>query len=144
MNCLGQYGIIVLGGRNMVFESLRGNLRSPPIIIGYLSRQSTHEGIKAQLYVLGYRLHFVPILEANGNNNQDRTRIDCLFIKDGHPICGIEVDYSIKAASIRKLLQLGADVEKIIISYGRQAACSKAVYRHRSHLQDIKHFLLHP
>ena len=128
----------------MVYNELRKYLRAPPVVIGYLSRQSKHEGIKAQLYVLGYRLHYLPVLEATANDNQDRTRIDCLFLKDGKPVCGIEVDYSIKAASIRKLLQLDADVEKIIVSYGREAALSKAVYRHKAHLRDIKHFLLHP
>ncbi len=127
----------------MVFENLRGYLRSPPLIHDYLSRLSKHEAIKAQLYVLGYKLHFIPILEANVNNKQDFTRIDCLFLKNGQPVCGIEVDYSIKAKSIQKLLQLGSGVEKIIISYGREAACSKAIYRHKAHLQDIKNFILH-
>ena len=127
----------------MILDDLRNNLRIPTLIKGYLSRQSKHEAIKAQLYILGYRLHFVPILEANGNKNQDKTRIDCLFLKDGNPVCGIEVDYSIKAKSIYKLLQLGSNVEKIIISYGREAACSKAVYRHKKHLKGIEHFLLH-
>jgi len=127
----------------MVRDKLRAHLRTPVVLEGYSSRQSTHEAIKAQLYVLGYRLGLVPILEASGNNHADRTRIDCLLCKSGQPICGIEVDYSIKAASIRKLLQLGTDVEKIIISYGRQAARSKAVYRHKTHLKDIKHFILY-
>jgi len=127
----------------MVIDSLRQYIRIPPCILGYSSRLSKHEAIKAQLYVLAYRLKYTPVLESTPNNSHDLTRIDCLFLKDGKPVCGIEVDYSIKAKSISKLLQLGDGVEKIIISYGRLASCSKAVYRHKSHLKDIKHFILH-
>ena len=128
----------------MIYEELENHLRQPDWIEGYFSRASTHEGIKAQLYILSYQLHLIPILEGNGNNQKDRTRIDCLFFKDDQLICGIEIDYSIKRASIHKLLQLGFGVEKIIISYGREAACSKAIYRHKAHLGDIKQFILHP
>ena len=127
----------------MIFESLRNHIRVPVWKPNYSSKLSTHEAVKAQLYVLGYRLHLTPILEANGNNNKDRTRIDCLFLKDEQLVCGIEVDYSIKKRSIQKLSQLGSSVEKIIISYGKEVACSKAVYRHKSHLGDIKQFFLY-
>ncbi len=144
LTCLRQYGMIVLEVIKMIYDSLRGYLRTPTIVPNYSSGQSTHEAIKAQLYVLGYRLGFTPILEGNGNDHKDNTRIDCLILKDRKPICGIEIDYSIKAASIRKLCQLAPGVEKIIISYGSEAARSKAIYRHKQHLKDIKHFILYP
>lgn len=128
----------------MVYEHLREYLRTPVWVPGYATKLTTHEGIKAQLYILGFRLHLVPILEGNGNNGQDRTRIDCLLLKDRKAICAIEIDYSIKGASIRKLHSLGLGVEKIIISYGKQAAREKAIYRHKEHLRDIKQFFLYP
>ena len=128
----------------MIFEQLRENLRTPYIPSGFSSRLSMHEAIKAQLYVLGFRLHLIPVLEASCNHNADLSRIDCLFLNGNNVICGIEVDYSIKAKSIKKLCQFESEVEKIIISYGREAARSKAVYRHKEHLVDIKHFILYP
>jgi len=127
----------------MVFEKLRNHLKIPYLVNGYLSRRSTHEALKAQLYVLGFKLSCIPILEANLNDNKDKTRMDCLFVKNGNPVCGIEIDYSLNVKSIFKLLQLGSDVEKIIISYGRKAARRKAVYRHKGHLQDIKNYILY-
>ena len=84
----------------MIYEKLREHLRAPILVKDYLSRLSTHEAIKAQLYVLGYRFHLLPILEANVNNHEDTTRIDCLFLQNGLPVCGIEGDYSIKRKSI--------------------------------------------
>jgi hypothetical protein len=107
-------------------------------------KQSTHEAIKAQLYVLGFRLGYISVLEANGTNGKDRKRIDCVFVKNGKIACAIEIDNSLKVNSINKLHQLSDDVEKIIISYGRQAARSKAIYRHKDKLNGIKHFILYP
>jgi hypothetical protein len=128
----------------MVYEQLRQYLRTPVIVQWVSMKQSTHEAIKAQLYVLGFRLGYISVLEANGNNGKDRKRIDCAFVKNGKIACAIEIDNSLKMNSINKLHQLSDDVEKIIISYGRQAARSKALYRHKDKLNGIKHFILYP
>lgn len=125
----------------MIFEKLGKYVRQPVCVTGFSSRLSIHEAIKAQLYVLGYRLHYLPILEAT-TDTTTLNRIDCIYVKNIAIICAIEIDYSIKRKSIDKLLKLSPGVEKIIISYGRRESAWRAVSRHRNSLSEIKHYIL--
>lgn len=78
-----------------------------------------HEAIKAQLYVLAYKLQYIPILEARVVVSAERDgRIDCLFVKyDSTPACAIEVESSVRTKSVTKLIALRDVEERIIISF---------------------------
>ena len=124
----------------MVYEQLNGYIRQPAFIQGLTSRLSIHEAIKSQLYVLGYRLGYLPILEAS-TDKIGQKRHDCVFVSGETVVCAFEIDYSIKLKSIQKLNTLGAGVEKIIISYGRNDAISKAKFRHAAEA-GFKHYVI--
>ena len=122
----------------MIYEKLAGYLRKPYEDDIYSSRLSTHEAIKAQLYVLGYKEGLKPVLEANCDG-----RIDCIYLRGSEPVCGLEVDYSIKKKSIRKLNRLPGDYcEKIIVSYGPIAVLWRAKSRNRGTFNNIRIFKL--
>lgn len=101
-----------------VFEQLPSRLRFPVYSMSYSSSQSIHEAIKAQLYVMGFALHYQPILEATIGLPARGGRIDCVFLDRGEAVCGFEVDSADRKKSIDKLCALPRDAEKIIISFG--------------------------
>jgi len=121
----------------MIYEKLGSYLRKVYVDGFYSSRISIHEGIKAQVYVLGYRELLHPILEADVKIG----RIDCIFLKGDTPVCAIEVDNSIKQKSIEKLKSLPESTEKIIIAYcSSDSTYNKALSRHKGNLNGIRVF----
>jgi hypothetical protein len=127
-----------------VFAELSGYLRVPFYSGVFSSRQTTHDGIKLQLYVLGYRLGYIPILEAviDLGNESRSGRMDCLFLdRSRNVVCGIEIDASYRKKSVAKLRALPWDAEKIIIAFGSNESWL-AVMSDVSCYADIKVFRL--
>ncbi len=123
----------------MVIDEIVSYLRNVYLFERYSTRLSLHEGVKAQLYVLGFKLHLQPIMEARVGIGMKR--VDCLFLdKENNPVCAIEIDGSIKLNSIKKLRSLPDAVEKIVISTGKLGAHQKAYYRNKQLLTNINLF----
>ncbi len=122
----------------MFYELLGEHLRKVYTDDLYSSRRSIHEGLKAQLYVTGYRAGLKPILEARVKDGF----IDCLLLDGkGNTVVAIEVDHGIKKKSIKKLNSLSQDVEKILVSYcADKFTYYRAKTRRKSELGSIKVF----
>jgi hypothetical protein len=115
-----------------VYESLESYLRSPYYNPVYSSRHSRHEAIKAQLYVLGFKLGYLSILEASICGDVRNGRIDCIFVDRGdvnRVVCAFEIDGSLRDKSSVKLLTLPEYTEKIVISFGSVSSWDKMVSR---------------
>lgn len=113
-----------------VFERL-GDLRRPFYDPSWSTRHSSHEAVKAQLYVLGFRWGYLPVLEARALGRLENGRIDCMFLdaQSRDVVCAIEVDGSAREKSLVKLLALGDGIEKIIVSFGSASSWRKMVER---------------
>jgi len=131
-----------------VYEELTGSLREPFYCSPYSNPSSKRCAIKAQLYVLGWKLGFRPVLDARVYVDFRDDQIDCLFL-DVAPrvpriVCGFEVSATAQQKSLDRLLTLWEDAEKIIISFGQDAAWRKMESRRKSFLrpdiEDIKLF----
>lgn len=113
-------------------------LRNPPIIKGVSTDAAYHEGLKAQLYVYGFKEGYWPVLEATPEGFDKRRRIDCVFCdkKTKKIIVAIELDRYIKKRSLEKLISLDSSIQKIIVSYGRR---NNAYYKARQRTKDLRY-----
>ena len=115
-----------------VYETLAGYLRPPYYHPVYSSRHSRHEAIKAQLYVLGFKLGYLSVLEAAVCGDVRNGEIDCLFVNKydvNRVVCAFEIDGSLRDKSSVKLLTLPEHTEKIVISFGSPSSWDKMVSR---------------
>jgi len=102
-----------------VFAELSSYLRKPYYVPSLSSRHSAHESVKAQLYVLGFKLGYRSVLEAKVCGSVRTGQIDCVYVdRLDNVVCAFEVDGSVRSRSVAKLFTLGPDVEKIVISFG--------------------------
>jgi hypothetical protein len=111
-----------------VYDELGQYLRIPYYSPDYSSRNSRHEALKAQLYVLGFRLGYRPVLESRIKFDGKHCCVDCLFVTtQGAAVCGIEIDRGAKDKSLAKLRSLPSGVEKIILSFGSDDSWRRGV-----------------
>jgi len=129
-----------------IFDELGSYLRRPYYNPLFSSRHSGHEAVKSQLYVLAFKLGYRPVLEAMVSGSPRNGRIDCVFMDTvaNRIVCAFEIDGSVREKSLVKLLSLGADVEKIVISFGSPDSWRKMVNRIGSSagFGDIRFFRL--
>lgn len=129
-----------------VYDELANYLRTPYYNKALSSRHSAHESVKAQLYVLGFKLGYRSVLEASVCNNARFGRIDCVFVdRNERIVCGIEIDGTVRGKSVAKLFTLPAVAEKIVIAFGTESAWEKMERRTGNdtmHLGDVKFFRL--
>lgn len=129
-----------------VFDKLGDYLRRPYYNPSFSSRQSGHEAVKSQLYVLAFKLGYRPILEAKVSGSPRNGRIDCVFVDalTRRVVCAFEVDGAVREKSLVKMLSLGEDVEKIVISFGSPDSWRKMVGKMGSSdgFGDIRFFRL--
>lgn len=130
-----------------IYDELAGYLRTPFYSKAYSSRHSAHESVKAQLYVLGFKLGYRSILEAAVCGSVRIGQIDCIFVDGaGRVVCGIEVDGTVRSKSVAKLYTLPADAEKIVVAFGSDAAWGKMECRTGNDTMrfgDVRFFRLH-
>lgn len=89
----------------------------------YGSTNSYHEIIKAKLCFIGIDEGLIAIPETEVDDPSSRSGkgyVDVVWFVDGYgPVCGFEIDCTIKKNSIRKLNKLH-DANKVIVSMGRR------------------------
>lgn len=103
--------------RDTLYNFLKSRL-IPPKQTPFSCRNSIHDDIKCQLYLLAKELYLLPIPEGKWSN-LTKTRIDMLWIKDSEIYSAFEIDYSIKKNSIFKLTSIKAK-NKFVISIARK------------------------
>jgi hypothetical protein len=114
----------------MLADDLKTYLRTPPVVKHVATDSSYHEGLKAQLYVFGFKNGYYPVLNA--------LKLDCVLCdKLGAIKVAIALDRYPTKRSVTDLKALPKEVEKILITYGgRSNSYIKAMLRREHELTE--------
>jgi hypothetical protein len=121
----------------MLAEELKEYLRTPPVVKKVATELSYHEGLKAQLYIFGFKHGYYPVLEASPTEIGTK-KISCAFCtKEGQVVIAIELNKYPRKESVIKLRMLPGATERIVVAYGgRKNSYVKAMLRREGELTE--------